>query len=173
MSKPLVSSGSVQLCYSFQLGPIIREAGKSRPTTLHAIARDHGPAAVDQIMESPGQWIQANALETPASCAEAPRREEKVQGAPAAPSTAPQLLPDIHPGTPATARVELNAKVLKQTTRATLISLPDKPRAQTWVPNAHVLRGGTTEPYGCERLLVPVWLYRRIREQLPGRKPSP
>ena len=65
----------------------------------------------------------------------------------------------------AKAQVEIVARIVKRTPDATLIELPDDPRAGVGVAKL-VPCGGHAGRFGCERLLVPVWLYRKLREQL-------
>jgi hypothetical protein len=157
------------LCYSFQFGPLLREAGKSRPIARQAIARDFGQREVDRMMEQPGQWIGVE----PGDDLGAICRKSKEflarpvgMGNPPTPAAKPDRLPDVHPGCPNHATVRLVAKIVKRTPNATLIELPDDPRGKVWISRKHVLPGGNCGQYGCEALHVPVWLYRKIREQL-------
>jgi len=171
MSSIPASSSPVELCFTFLHGPIIREAGKSRPVSLDAIARDHGARAVDQMLEAPGQWvgiepgpsIKQEIAAIQQQTAQIAQARQEIQQLADKPS---ERLPDVHPGTPGTARVRLVCRIIRRTASGALIELAEDPRGQVWVSNKHVRPGDQAHAYGCESLSFPLWLYRKLREQL-------
>jgi hypothetical protein len=124
---------------------------------------------MDRMLEAAGNWISIEPCAigittTSPNAAESISRPAEMQTPPT--SKPARRLPDVHPGAPARASVELVARIVKRTLDATLIELPDDPRGQVWVSRKQVLPGGHVGRFGCEKLHMPVWLYRKIREQL-------
>ena len=72
----------------------------------------------------------------------------------------------VHPGMPGNGRIGIQCHVVKRTVDATLIELANDPRGKVWVPFKHVRPGTPTGQFDCETLWLPVWLFRKVREQL-------
>jgi hypothetical protein len=164
MSSLPASSSPVELHYSTLLGPIVRESGKSRPISLDAIARDHGARAVDLIMEQPGHWVGIEPGTTPPSVPQMfANMADTVSQALSA-----SRLPDLHPGTPESAKVRVEVRIVKDTVKAYLIELPDNrvPSRTAWIPRSAVGIGELGSAFGLRVFFCPLWLYRKLQNQL-------
>jgi hypothetical protein len=84
------------------------------------------------------------------------------------PNTSPQTanLPDVHPGTPANARVILTLQTVRESAKATLVKLPGGER-EVWIPRS-VATATSVNPqaaYRCDFWHLPVWFFRKVRTQ--------
>src|SRR5947208_609611 len=115
-----------------------------------------GQPEVDRMMEQPGHWIaveptapkplKRQTAELNAHTASIGQVRHEVQQMAQEPVGKPRL-PDVHPGTPRSARIEFVARIIRRTDKACLVELPDNPRGGVWLPLKHVIRGVTpTEP---------------------------
>lgn len=75
-------------------------------------------------------------------------------------------IPDVHPGTPANAKVRIELHVLASTPKAVKVEWIECPAGSAWMPRSAVGLGLVGSRYGCEIYYVPVWLWRRVRQQL-------
>src|SRR5690349_13479678 len=102
MSSIPSSSSPVELCFTFQLGPVIRDRSTSRPISLDAIARDFGQQELDRMLEAPGQWIGIE----PGRVAVVAWVSDR-QGDPLLTGSGHPSLPAIQSGTPENAKVRV------------------------------------------------------------------
>jgi hypothetical protein len=129
------------------------------------------------MMEQPGHWIAieptaANPLKLrrtgiSARTATIVPVRPQIQAMATQPTGAPRL-PDIHPGTPPTATVRVEVRVIKDTPNAFLVGLlgDPVPSRTMWLPRSVVGNGQHGSAYGQVVFFAPPWLYRKMQKQL-------
>ncbi|HEV2292246.1 MAG TPA: hypothetical protein VGR35_00225 [Tepidisphaeraceae bacterium] len=72
---------------------------------------------------------------------------------------------DVPRGTPPSARVRIELHIVRYTPDAWLVEQLDQPNGRAWLPRS-VVGLPTDAPCGCGIFRIPLWLFRRVREQI-------
>jgi hypothetical protein len=89
---------AVQLRYTCPQGPLVRSDGKTQPIALDDIERLYGEYVLEEVMSSPGRWVDVTAPEDAVVAATVNKRIFTVQVVPAD-SLASDFIVDVDAGT--------------------------------------------------------------------------